>query len=171
MPDEHLEALGALGRRLARADVVAHREAALHLDVRPPRQRPRRPFIEGELGAALDRLIREYCDAEGLDWPSQGQPFLKKLQTEAMQNSDVTEVKTATLEMMTTVESIVKNGTRVRDEVRANEISDHDALNIECERWTMKDAMRASLMSSVRLSRCDASRDHHHVEPDTNRIH
>ena len=50
--DEHLESLGAFGRRLARADVVAHREAALHLDVRPPRQRPRRPFVEGELGAA-----------------------------------------------------------------------------------------------------------------------
>ena len=42
--DEHLEAFGAFGRRLARADVIAHREAALHLDVRPPRQRHADPL-------------------------------------------------------------------------------------------------------------------------------
>ena len=41
-----------------------------------------------ELGAALQDLLREYCHAEGLDWHSVGQPFLKKLQTEAMKNSD-----------------------------------------------------------------------------------
>jgi hypothetical protein len=36
----------------------------------------------------LQDLLREYCHAEGLDWHSKGQPFLKKLQAEAMKNSD-----------------------------------------------------------------------------------
>lgn len=39
------------------------------------------------LGAALQNLLREYCEAEGLDWHSQGQPFLKLLEDEAMKNA------------------------------------------------------------------------------------
>ena len=41
-----------------------------------------------DLSAALQDLLREYCHAEGLDWHSVGQPFLKKLQAEAMKNAD-----------------------------------------------------------------------------------
>ena len=40
-----------------------------------------------ELGAASQNLLHEYCDAQTLDWHSQGQPFMKALQAEAMQNS------------------------------------------------------------------------------------
>ena len=40
-----------------------------------------------EIGAALQNILREFCADETLDWHSQGQPFLKDLQAEAMLNS------------------------------------------------------------------------------------
>jgi hypothetical protein len=40
-----------------------------------------------ELGAALQNVLREYCEAEGVDWPSEGQRFFGELQSEAMKNS------------------------------------------------------------------------------------
>ena len=40
-----------------------------------------------ELGAILTDLIRGYCAKEKIPWKEEGQPFLKKLQAEAMANA------------------------------------------------------------------------------------
>ena len=41
-----------------------------------------------DLGGALQDLIRAYCEQESIDWREEGQPFLKRLQREAMRNMD-----------------------------------------------------------------------------------
>ena len=41
-----------------------------------------------DLGIKLGDLIRAYCRQETIEWEAEGEPFLKKLQREAMQNMD-----------------------------------------------------------------------------------
>jgi hypothetical protein len=41
-----------------------------------------------DLGMKLGNLIRAYCNQETIDWLAEGEPFLKKLQREAMHNLD-----------------------------------------------------------------------------------
>ena len=41
-----------------------------------------------DLGMMLGDLIRRYCQQEGIDWKAEGQPFLQRLQAEAMRNMD-----------------------------------------------------------------------------------
>ena len=41
-----------------------------------------------DLGMLLGDLLRGYCQQEGIDWRTQGQPFLQQLQREAMRNMD-----------------------------------------------------------------------------------
>ena len=46
------------------------------------------PQGQMDLGMMLGDLIRTYCQEEGIDWRSEGLPFLQQLQAEAMQNAD-----------------------------------------------------------------------------------
>ena len=41
-----------------------------------------------ELGMALGELLKGHCEDEGIDWRGEGQPYLKRLQTQTMQNMD-----------------------------------------------------------------------------------
>ena len=41
-----------------------------------------------DLGMMLGKLIEGYCEQEGIDWKSDGEPFLQNLQSEAMRNMD-----------------------------------------------------------------------------------
>ena len=46
------------------------------------------PQGQMDLGMMLGDLIRTYCKEEGIDWRSEGLPFLQQLQAEAMRNAD-----------------------------------------------------------------------------------
>jgi hypothetical protein len=41
-----------------------------------------------DLGIALGELLKGYCQAHGIDWQGEGEPFLQRLQAEALHNLD-----------------------------------------------------------------------------------